>query len=239
MNIFETLYDQTVTEAHESQYDTTGVAFQKGNAAEEFFSKVAHFNGYAFQEGTSIQDRQHHIDGSLFSPFSNKKYDIEIKSQKADCGGQNLLIELRSRGGVTVPGWLYGRAHFIAFMYEYTSQPFPYHPNMFILINRPILQNITEKMTNTKWVVDARGMKQFVFDEKQLVHTTCDAVAPKLYHRTINDPSSVITRIPISTLLNQLQKDKDYFLLKFVESKNVRDLKSRQENLEIYKTKTL
>jgi hypothetical protein len=238
MNLFEDLYEQIVNEAYRSPFEQQG-NFQHGDEAEQYFAKVAHFNGYAFQVGSSDQDRKQHIDGTFFSPHTNKRYTVEIKAKKSaaehGCGIDNFLIELRSRGGLDLPGWLYGRANFIAFMYEQKGNTYPYDPDIFILINRQKLQEVIEKETNTKWIIEPNGIRKFVFDEKNLVNNTCAAMVPKLYHRAINDPSSIITRIPLQTLLGSLQKNTDYFILKFIEAKNIRELKSRQEDINKYK----
>lgn len=238
MNIFNTLYNQIITEAVQSRFDISGKDFTVGQDAEDYFLKLVKFNGYGWTPATSYQETKEHIDGKLYSPYSNKTYNVEVKSKKSGANCKNdILIELRSRGE-EYKGWIYGKAEYIAFLYENKKQVYPYKNDIFVFINRAKLQELTERLTGTKWVLEDNKLV-FKYDSANLVDDTCSAIAPKLYMRGINDPWSVITRIPLTKILGSLQKDKDYFVMKFVESKTAREVKAKDEDLQRYKFKSL
>ena len=242
MNLFEKIYQEVISEAFAYAHQTNIASkLQKGQEAENYFKKVANFNGYNFQIASAHQETVDHIDGILSSPYTNKKYGVEIKSKKEGCAANYFLVELRTKQNLESTGWVYRKADYIAYEYQNPSVIYPFHQNIFILINREKLKDITEKMTGAKWGISSEGKRTLIFDKTKLVDNYCDAVAPYLYQANRpEDQISIITLLPVANTLGQLQKNKDFFVIKFIESKNIRELKEKGEpEFERYKMKLL
>lgn len=239
MNVFEKIFDDILLEAHKSIWDITSKNWERGQQAEDYFKNVVQFNGYGWQLATQHEELRQHVDGHMFSTYTNKTYKIEVKTKKQQsCKPDNLLIEIRSRQP-HFKGWIYGSSDYIAFMYELATQKYPYQKDIYILINTAKLKELTEKLTGVKWVVE-QGVNKLIFDPKNLVvGNSCEGFAPKIYGQRPNDPYSLITRIPLNTVLGSMQKDKDYFVMKYVAAKEHRELKASNTDIEQYKMKLL
>jgi hypothetical protein len=176
------IYDGIVKEATRNSHDLTGQCFQKGQHAEDSFVDIVLQHGYKWVPATEDEDRIQHFDGTFITP-AGKRFKTEIKSAKSPSCPNDILLELKGKSGFR--GWLYGRSYFIAIEIL--------NPYGFVLFSTPGLARYTEQKTNTHW----EGT-QFFFDPNNLVLTSCDAVAPKLYNRM--GEKSIITRIPLEEL---------------------------------------
>jgi hypothetical protein len=91
--------------------------FEIGKKAQDQFIDLALIRGYTVTESTPNQDMFDHID--LFLKKSDKTFSFDVKAMKKinryDASSQDALVYVEFKNVNGNPGWLYGKADFIAF----------------------------------------------------------------------------------------------------------------------------
>lgn len=119
----------------------------EGNAAENRFVRIMAANGCSVKESTKSENMYEHFDYRVY--YNNDQYfSVDVKAMKRICRGDRevqdkyVWVEFENVNGA--PGWLYGKAEFIAFEIK----------NGFAMVKRKDLIEYCESVVDMNTTVD-------------------------------------------------------------------------------------